>query len=166
MIADIIKEPYMLEFLGLREQQHYSENELEQSILDNLQTFLLELGHGFTFVARQKRLTFAEKHYYADIVLYNRLLKCFVITDLKIDKLTHQDVGQMEMYVNYFDQEEKRNDENPTIGLILCPENDEGIIKYVLSQRSQVFSKEYRLLLPSEKEMKQLIETTKKMISN
>jgi len=153
-----------LEFLGLEEKSKYSENDLEQAILDNLQRFLLELWHGFTFVARQKRLTFAERHYYADIVLYNRLLKCFVIIDLKIDKLTHQDVGQMEMYVNYFDMEEKRDDENPTIGLILCSENDDGIVKYVLSQKSQVFSKEYCLVLPSEKDLKNLIEHTKEII--
>lgn len=126
---------------------------------------MLELWHGFTFVARQKRLTFAEKHYYADIVLYNRFLKCFVIIDLKIHKLTHQDVWQMEMYVNYFDTEEKRKDENPTVWLILCPENDEGIVKYVLSKKTQVFGKEYRLVLPNEKELKTLIEQTKEKIS-
>ncbi len=164
--GDLFKEPYILEFLGLEEKSEYSESDLEQAILDNLQKFLLEFGQGFTFVARQKRLTFADKNYFADIVLYNRLLKCFVIVDLKIDKLTHQDVGQMEMYVNYYDMEEKRDDENPTIGLILCPENDGGIIKYVLSQKSQVFSKEYRLVLPDEEDVKKLIEDTKDNFNN
>jgi predicted nuclease of restriction endonuclease-like (RecB) superfamily len=163
---DLFKEPYILEFLGLEEKSEYSESDLEQAILDNLQKFLLEFGQGFTFVARQKRLTFADKNYFADIVLYNRFLKCFVIVDLKIDKLTHQDVGQMEMYVNYYDMEEKRDDENPTIGLILCPENDGGIIKYVLSQKSQVFSKEYRLVLPDEEDVKKLIEKTKDNFNN
>ncbi|MEI7621606.1 MAG: PDDEXK nuclease domain-containing protein [Candidatus Moraniibacteriota bacterium] len=161
---DIFKEPYILEFLGLEEKPNYSESDFEQAILDNLQKFLLEFGHGFTFVARQKRLTFAENHYYVDIVLFNRVLQCFVLIDLKIDKLTHQDVGQMEMYVNYYDEEEKRVGEKPTIGLILCPENDEGILKYVLSNKSQIFSKEYRVILPNEKELKKLIEDTKRAI--
>jgi predicted nuclease of restriction endonuclease-like (RecB) superfamily len=161
---DIIKDPYILEFLGLEESTKYSEKELETAIIDNLQKFLLEMGKGFTFVARQKRLTFEDSHYFADIVLYNRILKCFVIIDLKIDKLTHQDVGQMEMYVNYFDMEEKLEAENPTIGLILCPENDKAIIKYVVAQKSQIFASEYRVIMPNEDQLQKLIDQAKNQI--
>lgn len=164
---DIIKDPYILEFLGLEESTKYSEKQLETAIIDSLQKFLLEMGKGFTFVARQKRLTFEDKHYYADIVLYNRILKCFVIIDLKIDKLTHQDVGQMEMYVNYFDMEEKLEAENPTIGLILCPENDKAIIKYVVNQKSQIFASEYTVIMPNEEQLQKLIDKSKSdIISN
>jgi predicted nuclease of restriction endonuclease-like (RecB) superfamily len=163
---DIIKDPYILEFLGLEESTKYSEKELETAIIDNLQKFLLEMGKGFTFVARQKRLTFEDSHYYADIVLYNRILKCFVIIDLKIDKLTHQDVGQMEMYVNYFDMEEKLEAENPTIGLILCPENDKAIIKYVVAQKSQIFASEYRVIMPNEDQLQKLIDQAKNQIDH
>lgn len=163
---DIIKDPYILEFLGLEESTKYSEKELETAIIDNLQKFLLEMGKGFTFVSRQKRLTFEDKHYYADIVLYNRILKCFVIIDLKIDKLTHQDVGQMEMYVNYFDMEEKLESENPTIGLILCPENDKAIIKYVVNQKSQIFASEYTVIMPNEVQLQKLIDKSKSEINS
>ena len=163
---DIIKDPYILEFLGLEESTKYSEKELETAIIDNLQKFLLEMGKGFTFVARQKRLTFEDNHYYADIVLYNRILKCFVIIDLKIDKLSHQDIGQMEMYVNYFDMEEKLESENPTIGLILCPEKDKAIIKYVLNQKSQIFASEYRVIMPNENQLQKLIDQAKNQIDN
>ena len=162
--SDIIKDPYILEFLGLEESTKYSEKDLETAILDNLQKFLLELGNGFTFVARQKRLTFEDKHYYADLVLYNRILNCFVIIDLKIDKLSHGDVGQMEMYCNYYDMEEKLEAEKPTIGLILCPEKDKAILKYVLNQKSQIFASEYRLIIPNEEELTKLIERTKLQI--
>ena len=124
------------------------------------------MGKGFTFVARQKRLTFEDKHYYADIVLYNRILKCFVIIDLKIDKLTHQDVGQMEMYVNYFDIEEKLETENPTIGLILCPEEDKAIIKYVINQKSQIFASEYSIIMPNEEQLQKLINKSKSQLES
>lgn len=163
---DIIKDPYILEFLGLEELTKYSEKELETAIIDNLQKFLLEMGKGFTFVARQKRLTFEDKHYYTDIVLYNRILKCFVIIDLKIDKLTHQDVGQMEMYVNYFDIEEKLETENPTIGLILCPEEDKAIIKYVINQKSQIFASEYSIIMPNEEQLQKLINKSKSQLES
>jgi predicted nuclease of restriction endonuclease-like (RecB) superfamily len=161
---DIIKDPYILEFLGLQESIKYSEKELETAILDNLQHFLLEMGKGFTFVARQKRFTFEDKHYYADLVLYNRLLSCFVIIDLKINKLTHKDVGQMEMYVNYYDMEEKLGTEKPTIGLILCPEKDKAVVKYVLNQKSQIFASDYRLIIPNEEQIQKLITESKKQI--
>jgi len=161
---DIIKDPYILEFLGLEESAKYSEKDLETAIIDNIQKFLLEMGKGFTFVARQKRLTFEDKHYYADIVLYNRILKCFVIIDLKIDRLSHQDVGQMEMYVNYFDMEEKLEAENPTIGLILCPEKDKAIVKYVLNQKSQIFASEYKLIMPNEEQLQKLIDKAREQV--
>jgi len=163
---DIIKDPYILEFLGLEESVKYSEKDLETAIIDNIQKFLLEMGNGFTFVARQKRLTFEDKHFYADIVLYNRILKCFVIIDLKIDKLSHQDVGQMEMYVNYFDMEEKLAAENPTIGLILCPEKDKAIVKYVLNQKSQIFASQYKVIMPNEDQLQKLIDKAKHQIES
>jgi len=148
----------------LEESIKYTEKDLETAILNNLQKFLLEFGRGFSFVARQKRLSFEDKNYYADLVFYNRLLKCFVLVDLKIDKLTHADVGQMEMYVNYFDMEEKFNTENPTIGIILCPEKDKAIVKYILSQKNQIFANEYKLVLPNEKELEDLIKESKKLV--
>jgi len=163
---DIIKDPYILEFLGLEESIKYSEKDLETAIIDNIQKFLLEMGKGFTFVARQKRLTFEDEHYYADIVLYNRVLRCFVIIDLKIDKLTHQDIGQMEMYVNYFDIEEKLEAENPTIGLILCPEKDKAVVKYVLNQKSQIFASEYRVIMPNEEQLQRLINQARYQVES
>lgn len=122
--SDLVKDPYVLEFLGLEEKSGYSESDLETRIIDNLQTFLLELGAGYTFVARQKRFTFNESHFRADLVFYNRLLRCFVVFDLKIGMLKHQDLGQMQMYVNYYDRYEKQADENPTIGVLLCQEQN------------------------------------------
>jgi predicted nuclease of restriction endonuclease-like (RecB) superfamily len=117
---DIVKDPYILEFLGLPELHHYSETELEVEIINKLEHFLLELGHGFTFVARQKRITFDDKHFRIDLVFYNRILKCFVLIDLKIGELKHQDLGQMQMYVNYYDREMRLEEENKTIGIVLC----------------------------------------------
>jgi predicted nuclease of restriction endonuclease-like (RecB) superfamily len=162
--TDIIKDPYVLEFLGLEESTKYSEKQFEAAIIDNLQKFLLEMGKGFTFVARQKRLTFEDKHYYADIVLYNRILKCFVIIDLKIDKLTHQDVGQMEMYVNFYDMEKRLEGENPTIGLILVPEKDNAIIKYVVNMKSRIFAKEYQVIMPNQLQLQKVINNAKSQI--
>ena len=160
---DIIKEPYVLEFLGIPENYKYSEKELEQKIIDNLQMFLLELEKGFTFVDRQKRISLGGDHYYIDLVFYNRLLQCFVLIDLKIGKLKHQDVGQMQMYVNIYDREVKSSSENPTVGLILCKEKNELVIKYTLSEENkQIFAKEYQLYLPKkeelEKQMKRLLD--------
>ena len=156
---DAIKDPYILEFIGLPEQKYYSENELEQRLIDKLEHFLLELGTGFTFVARQKRITFEEKHFRIDLVFYNRILKCFVLIDLKIGELKHQDIGQIQMYVNYYDREIKLNDENKTIGIILCQNKTESVVQYTLPENNeQIFASKYQTVLPSKEELKQLIE--------
>ena len=156
---DIIKDPYILEFLDLKEETKYSEKELEKKIIDKLQTFLLELGKGFTFVERQKRLTFNDHHFYADLVFYNRLLKCFVIFDLKIGELKHQDIGQMQMYVNYFDRNVKLPDENKTIGILLCREKDDAIVEMTLPiDNDQIFASKYETILPSKEDLKKIID--------
>jgi len=155
---DIIKEPYVLEFLGLEEKSYYSESELEQKLIDKLEHFLLELGRGFTFVARQKRFTFDEEHFRVDLVFYNRFLRCFVLIDLKIGKLKHQDLGQMMMYVNYFDRYEKTEDENPTIGIILCKDKNETLVELTLPKDSQIFASKYQTILPDKEELKKLLE--------
>jgi predicted nuclease of restriction endonuclease-like (RecB) superfamily len=156
---DAIKDPYVLEFIGLPEKSSYSESELEQKLIDKLEHFLLELGTGFTFVARQKRITFDEKHFHIDLVFYNRMLKSFVLIDLKIGELKHQDIGQMQMYVNYYDRQIKLNDENKTIGLILCQNKSEAIVEYTLPENNeQIFASKYQTILPSKEKLKQLIE--------
>lgn len=156
---DIIKDPYILEFLGLPELHQYSETELEDEIINKLECFLLELGHGFTFVARQNRITFAEKHFRIDLVFYNRILKCFVLIDLKIGELKHQDLGQMQMYVNYYDREMRLEDENKTIGIVLCQNKSEAVVKYTLPENNeQIFASKYKMVLPSEEVLKKLIE--------
>ena len=156
---DAIKDPYILEFIGLPEQATYSESELEQKLIDKLEHFLLELGTGFTFVARQKRITFEEKHFKIDLVFYNRILKCFVLIDLKIGELKHQDIGQIQMYVNYYDREIKLNDENKTIGIILCQNKTESVVQYTLPENNeQIFASKYQTVLPSKEDLKQLIE--------
>lgn len=156
---DAIKEPYVLEFLGLDEKDRYSENDLEKAIIDKIEQFLLELGKGFAFVARQKRISFDERHFFIDLVFYNRLLKCFLLIDLKIGDLRHQDIGQMQMYVNYFDREMKLPDENNTIGLILCKEKSELLVKYTLPESNmQIFASRYETVLPSKKELQLLLK--------
>ncbi|KAF5418344.1 MAG: hypothetical protein C5S49_01845 [Candidatus Methanogaster sp.] len=151
---DAIKDPYILEFLGLPEQAAYSEKDLETSLLNNLQSFLLELGKGFAFVARQKRITLDAEHFYIDLAFYNRLLRCFVLIDLKIGKLTHRDLGQMQMYVNFYDREVKMDDENPTIGIVLCRDKKETIARYTLPEdNTQIFASKYKLYLPTEDEL-------------
>ena len=156
---DAIKDPYILEFLNLKEDKTYSEKDLETKIINKLQLFLLELGKGFTFVQRQMRLTFDDQHFFADLVLYNRLLRCFVIIDLKIGKLKHQDIGQMQMYVNYFDRCEKLPDENKTIGILLCKEKNDAIVEMTLPKdNNQIFASKYETILPSKEELKKLIE--------
>lgn len=151
---DLFKESYILEFLGLSERNNYSESDLETAIINNLEHFLLELGKGFTFVARQKRITSGVKHFYIDLVFYNRLLKCFVLIDLKIGELKHQDIGQMQMYVNYFDKNQKAQDENPTIGIVPCKEKDDFIVEYTLPKNNkQIFAKQYQLYLPKKEEL-------------
>jgi len=156
---DAIKDPYVLEFIGLPEQTNYSESDLEQKLIDKIEHFLLELGTGFTFVARQKRITFEDKHFRIDLVFYNRILKCFVLIDLKIGELKHQDIGQIQMYVNYYDRKIKLHDENRTIGIILCQNKSEAIVQYTLPENNkQIFASKYQTVLPSKEELKQLIE--------
>ena len=160
---DIIKEPYVLEFLGIPEDHKYSEKELEQKIIDNLQMFLLELGKGFTFVKRQFRMTLNNRHFYADLVFYHRILKCFVIIDLKLEGVNHGDVGQMNMYLNYFKTEENIEDDNDPIGIILSAEKEHISVEYALGGISnQLFVSKYQLYLPKkeelEKEVKRLVK--------
>lgn len=155
---DVIKEPYVLEFLGLDEKVKYSENDLENAIINKLEYFLLELGKGFAFIARQKRISFDERHFYIDLVFYNRILNCFVLIDLKIGDLKHQDIGQMQMYVNYYDREMKLESENQTIGLILCKEKSELLVKYTLPEsNNQIFASRYETVLPSKTDLQKLL---------
>lgn len=156
---DAIKDPYILEFIGLPEKSEYSESDLEQTLIDKLEHFLLELGTGFTFVARQKRVSFDDKHFRIDLVFYNRILKSFVLIDLKIGELKHQDIGQMQMYVNYYDREIRLEDENKTIGLILCQNKSESVVQYTLPENNeQIFASKYQTVLPSKEKLKELIE--------
>lgn len=149
----------MLEFLGLPEHSEYSESDLEQKLIDKLEHFLLELGTGFTYVARQKRISFEEKHFRIDLVFYNRILKCFVLIDLKIGELKHQDIGQMQMYVNYYDREMRLEDENKTIGIILCQDKNEAVVQYTLPENNeQIFASKYLTVLPSKETLKELLE--------
>ncbi|HAT4417218.1 TPA: DUF1016 domain-containing protein [Legionella pneumophila] len=155
---DAIKEPVVLEFLGLPESTKLVESELEEALINNLQQFLLELGKGFSFVGRQKRLTFDGDHFYADLVFYHVILKCYVIIDLKTRKLTHADLGQMQLYVNYFDKEIKQDDDNPTIGLVLCTEKSEEMARYMLGDKAkQIFASKYQLYLPTEEQLEKEI---------
>lgn len=156
---DLLKDPYVLEFTGFPELAKYSETELETKIIDNLQKFLLELGKGFTFVGRQVRFTFEEEHYRVDLVFYNRLLRCFVLFDLKIGQLKHQDIGQMQMYVNYYDRKVKLEDEGSTIGIILCKDKKDSIVEMTLPEdNNQIFASKYKTVLPSKEELKRLLE--------
>ncbi len=157
-LADLIKSPLVLEFLGLEEKPAYSENGLESAIIDKLEHFLLELGKGFRFEARQKRFTFDNDHFYVDLVFYNRLLRCYVLIDLKRDKLTHQDLGQMQMYVNYFDRFVKTEDELPTIGIVLCRRKNDALVELTLPKDASIFAPKYQLYLPSKEELKQQLE--------
>jgi len=156
---DIIKDPYILEFLGLPELHQYSESELEQEIINKLEHFLLELGEGFAFVARQKRITFDEKHFHIDLVFYNRVLRSFVLIDLKIGELKHQDLGQMQMYVNYYDREMRLEGENKTIGIVLCQNKSDLLVEYTLPEdNEQIFASKYKTILPSKEDFKRVIE--------
>lgn len=151
--ADIIKNPVTLEFLGLKPDAAYSETKLENAIIDKMQTFLLEIGKGFLFEARQKRFTFDEDNFYVDLVFYNRLLQCYVLIDLKVDKLTHQDLGQMQMYVNYYDRYKKQDFEKPTVGILLCKEKNDALVELTLPKDSNVYAAQYELYLPDKKEL-------------
>lgn len=155
---DIIKQPTVLEFLGLEERSSYSETDLETAIIDKLQKFLLELGKGYLFEARQKRFSFNEDNYYVDLVFYNRLLRCYVLIDLKIDKLTHQDLGQMQMYVNYYDRYVKIPEENQTIGILLCKEKNDALVEITLPENSNIFASQYALYLPDKKLLQQKLK--------
>jgi len=158
---DVLKEPYVLEFLGLDEKANYTESDLEQAIIDRIEHFLLELGKGFLFESRQRRFTFHEDHYYVDLVFYNRLLRCYILIDLKLDKISHQDLGQMQMYVNYFDLHEKLPEENPTIGIVLCKRKKDAIVELTLPRDANIHAREYKLYLPSKELLKKkLIEWT------
>jgi predicted nuclease of restriction endonuclease-like (RecB) superfamily len=152
---DLLKEPYVLEFLGLDERGRYSESEMESAIVDHLERFLLELGKGFLFEARQKRFTFDEEHFFVDLVFYNRLLRCYVLIDLKMGKLTHQDLGQMQMYVNYFDRFVKTDAENSTIGIVLCKKKHTALVEITLPKDANIHAREYQLYLPSKEELQQ-----------
>lgn len=156
---DTLKDPYILEFLGLPEETRYSETDLEQKLIDKLENFLLELGKGYTFVGRQVRFTFDDKHFRIDLVFYNRLLQSFVLIDLKIGELTHQDLGQMQMYVNYYDRYVKLGHENKTVGMVLCKKKNDTLIEITLAENNeQIFASKYQTVLPSKKELKELIE--------
>ena len=157
---DLLKDPYVLEFTGLPELAKYSETDLETKIIDHLQEFLLELGRGFTFVGRQVRFTFEDEHYRVDLVFFNRLLRCFVLFDLKIGRLKHQDIGQMQMYVNYYDRKVKLEDENPTIGILLCKNKNDAVVEMTLPEdNNQIFASKYLTVLPSKEDLKKLMES-------
>ena len=163
--SDHLKDPYVLEFLGLPLPPGFSEAEFEAAILSNLQRFLLELGKGFSFVGRQHRITTETKHFFIDLVFYNYLLKCFVLIDLKVGELTHQDIGQMDMYVRLFEDRMRTEGDNPTIGLILCTEKDETIVRYsVLEENRRLFASKYRLLLPTEDELRNELERERALL--
>lgn len=155
---DLIKDPYVLEFTGLPELPKYSEKKLETKLIDHLQAFMLELGKGFTFAGRQVRITFEEEHYFIDLVFYNRLLRAFVLIDLKRGKLKHQDIGQMQMYVNYYDREVKLEDENPTIGILLCADKSDAVVQYTLpADNNHIFASKYKTVLPTKEELRRLL---------
>lgn len=152
---DIIRDPYVLEFLGLEPMASFFEKDLEQALIDHLQKFLLELGRGFSFVARQKRFTFDGRHFYIDLVFYNYILKCFVLIDLKLGDLTHQDLGQMQMYVNYYTREMMNEGDNLPIGIVLCADKSDAVVKYTLPEdNAQIFASKYKLYLPTEDELR------------
>jgi predicted nuclease of restriction endonuclease-like (RecB) superfamily len=163
--ADIIKNPYILEFTGLEPQKKYTEHELETAIIDKLELFILELGKGFLFESRQKRFSFDNRHFYVDLVFYNRLLKCFVVIDLKIGDLKHQDLGQMQMYVNYFDRYVKTEEENPTVGILLCLTKSDSLVELTLPKDRNIYASNYQLYLPSKEELKKQIEEAGKEFS-
>jgi hypothetical protein len=153
--TDVFEDPVVIEFLGLPESPRLVETDLEQKLIDNLQAFLLELGKGFAFVARQERLTLEGDHFYIDLVFYHTILKCYVLIDLKTGKLTHEDLGQLQLYVNYYDRERRTEGDQPTLGLILCTDKNDAVVKYTLGpdQQNKIFASRYKLHLPSEKEL-------------
>ncbi len=160
---DVIHDPYVLEFLGLKQSGDFYESDLEQALIGELQNFLLELGRGFSFVARQKHINLGGEHFYIDLVFYNYILKCFVLIDLKAGKLTHQDIGQMDSYIRIFDEFQKGEDDNPTIGIVLCSEKNEAIAKYsVLNDGKQLFASKYQFTLPTAEELEHYLENERR----
>lgn len=166
--TDVFKDPVVMEFLDLPESPKLVETALEQALIDNLRSFLLELGRGFAFVARQERLTLEGDHFYIDLVFYHTILKCYVIIELKTGKLTHQDIGQLQLYVNYYDQERRTEGDNPTLGLILCADKNDAVVQYTLGedQQKKIFTSRYKLHLPSEKELAEEIKKELKEIKS
>ena len=161
---EFIKSPVIAEFLGMQEDTSYLESDLEQSIINNLQKFLMELGKGYAFVARQQRIHTEKEDYFIDLVFYNYILKCFVLIDLKTKKITHQDVGQMDMYIRMYDERKKQPDDHPTIGIILCADTDSDIARYsIMNESDQLFASKYKLYLPTEEELRTEIETQKEL---
>jgi predicted nuclease of restriction endonuclease-like (RecB) superfamily len=155
---EIIKDPMVLEFLGLEKHARYYEQDLEAALITHLQAFLLELGNGFTFVARQKRLLIEDDEFFVDLVFYNRLLRCFVVIELKTSKMSHRDLGQLQMYVNYYDRYEKLSDENPTIGILLCPSRNQGVVELTLPEDTTLYATEYRLCLPDKQQLEEKLQ--------
>ena len=163
---DVVKDPYVLEFLGLKQNNDLYETQLENALVSHIQKFLLELGRGFTFEARQKRISFDSEHFYIDLVFYNYILKCFVLIDLKTGKLTHQDIGQMQMYVNYYTRELMNDGDNPPIGIVLCADKSESVVKYTIPEGdTQIFTSKYKLYLPTEEELRCELEAEQAAIS-
>ena len=162
---EIIKDPMVLEFLGLEKKAKYYEEDLESALIDHLQNFMLEMGNGFAFIARQKRLLIEDDEFFVDLVFYNRLLRCFVLFELKTDKLTHQDLGQLQMYVNYYDRVEKLPEENPTIGILLCTQKNDTVVKMSLPENnSTILASQYTLYLPTEEQLKKEVEEVRNLI--
>lgn len=162
---DIIRDPYVLEFLGLEQSASFYESDIEQALIDHLQKFLLELGRGFSFVDRQKHINFDGRHFYIDLVFYNYILKCFVLIDLKMGDLTHQDIGQMQMYVNYYTRELMNEGDNPPIGIVLCSDKSNAVVNYTLPEgNTQIFASKYMLYIPSEEELKREIQAERKAL--
>jgi predicted nuclease of restriction endonuclease-like (RecB) superfamily len=161
--ADIIKDPMVLEFLGLKPQASYYEKNLEQALITNMQSFLLELGNGFSFVSRQQRITLEDDEFFIDLVFYNRLLRCFVLVEIKTEKLTHQHLGQLQMYVNYYDREEKTPEENPTIGILLCADKNQAVVEYALPEDNKsILASQYQLYLPTKEQLIKTLEALPK----
>jgi predicted nuclease of restriction endonuclease-like (RecB) superfamily len=166
--SDVFKDPMVMEFLGLPESPKLVESDLEQALINNLQTFLLELGRGFAFVSRQERITLDGDHFYIDLVFYHTILKCYVVIDLKVGKLNHQDLGQLQLYVNYYDQERRTEGDNPTLGLILCTDKNDAVVRYTLGpdQQKKIFASRYKLYLPTEAELKAELRRELRLLSD
>ena len=166
--ADVFKDPLVMEFLGLPESPKLVESDLEQALINNLQSFLLELGKGFAFVSRQERITLDGDHFYIDLVFYHTILKCYVVIDLKVGKLNHQDLGQLQLYVNYYDQERRTEGDNPTLGLILCTDKNDAVVRYTLGpdQQKKIFASRYKLYLPTEAELKAELRRGLRLLSD